>query len=127
MARLVLAISGLIFLAFGLAFLADPLRFLGTLGPLTASPDLVTDLRAIYGGLNTGLGVGLLASVRVPALHRPGLALIAATLGVVAVGRAAGMLTSGFDRSVTPVFLGLEALGAVLAAVAWWRLGRAAR
>ncbi|MEZ4472468.1 MAG: DUF4345 family protein [bacterium] len=121
MPAFILGLCGLTFLAFGLGFMVAPERLLGTLGPLTATPDLLTDLRAIYGGLNLGLGIGLLAALGRPALHRPALALTACTLGAVAVGRMIGVATTGFERDLTAIFLALESVGAAAAAVAWNR------
>lgn len=61
--RAVLVLSGLLFLAVGAAFLARPVAWAKSLGILLLEPLAVRDFRALYGGLDLGIGCFFLRGV----------------------------------------------------------------
>jgi hypothetical protein len=58
--RLILALSAAAFLGFGLAFIISPAAMAGLVDLLVITPTAHTEIRAMYGGLEIGIGVVLL-------------------------------------------------------------------
>lgn len=124
LAPLALALAALGFVGFGLAFLVAPdLLALVDLAPTTSAAR--SDVRAIYGGMELGVGVLLALAARRPAWWRLGLTAQALTLGGAAVGRLVGVALDGTPRALTGGFAALEVVGTVLAVVALRQLGPA--
>jgi hypothetical protein len=92
---LVLVLAGLGFLGFGLWFLVDPVVPLAAIGIRAEGPAAATEFRAFYGGLELGLGALLLAAAARPAWRRPGLWLVLAANGGIALGRLLGIALDG--------------------------------
>ena len=114
---LLIALAGLGFLAFGLAFLVSPLPTLAAAGLVLEGPIAATELRAFYGGLELGLGGYLLVCAWQPSQRRAGLWLTLASNGGIGLSRLLGLVLSGV---FTPFFalalaweLGLACLAAV--------------
>lgn len=114
---LALGAGALGFIGFGLAFLLVP----GLLGLVELAPATSTarsDVRAVYGGIELGVGAFLAACVRRPTWHRAGLTAQALTLGGAALGRVASLAADGMPRTLALGLGALELLGAVLAIAA---------
>lgn len=94
LAKAVLVLAGLGFLAFGIAIAWAPAQVLGGVGISGTAAGLV-ELRAFYGGLELGLGAFLLACARRPEWSRPGLWLVALVNGGIGLTRLAGIALSG--------------------------------
>ena len=62
-ARLVLIGSGILFVMVGLAFLIDPVGWAEKVEISVASSVAKTDIRALYGGMDFGIGCFLLYTV----------------------------------------------------------------
>ena len=95
MGRIVLIVMGILWVLFGVLGLISPAVVVGGLGIELPTADAVTDVRAIYGGLQIGIGLYFFYCSRSAELIRPGLialALIAAGFGV---GRSFGILVDG--------------------------------
>lgn len=122
-ATLLIALAGLGFLGFGLAFLVSPLPTLAAAGLVLEGPVAATELRAFYGGLEVGLGVFLLACAARPAQRRTGLWLTLASNGGIGLARLLGLAVSGVFTPFFAVALVWELGFACLAAVC---LGRGA-
>lgn len=119
--RLALLLNGLAFLGFGLIFAGWPDQMLGLLDLRIDTGAARTDLRAIYGGLESGFGLWLLLAARSDDLRRPALISVAlATLGLVC-GRGLGLLMDGADRA--NLLLGSSELCALLLSLAGLRAG----
>ena len=80
LARITLVLSGLAFALAGLAFLAAPAAMTGNVGVELTSVTADNDIRAVYGGLEIGLGIFFLVCLRRPEWFRPG--VLAATLAL---------------------------------------------
>ncbi len=91
----VLALAGLGFLGFGLWFLVDPIGPLAANGISASGAPAATEFRAFYGGLELGLGALLLAASLRPAWRVPGLWLVLAANGGIALGRLVGVAVDG--------------------------------
>jgi len=96
----VLTIAGLGFVAFGVIFLCWPDMVMPGVGIQAMQPQAHVEIRAMYGGLELGLGV-LLLMCFAPARQRFGLQLSLASYGGLGLARALSMLMVG----VTTPFL----------------------
>ena len=125
--RIVLAVSGLIFGGFGVAFLLWPsqmaLRVRIPLVTMTGT----TDVRALYGGLEIGFGVFLLAASSRRAWALPGLAATLCALAGMGLARALGIALDGRPEPITWALLASEVSGAAIAAIALLLERRGAR
>ena len=100
LARLTLWLGGLGFLGFGIAILIAPEVVLAGAAIEVGNANAMIELRAFYGGLEIGLGLLLLLADRQPRWRRPGLCLVLAAYGGIAIARMLGMwlgqTSSGF-------------------------------
>ena len=124
--KAVILVDALIFLGLGAVMLYDPLPLLAGVGVGAVGPESVagsTELRAMYGGLELGLGLFCLLGLLRPAYLAPALAMSTLALAGLGAGRLAGILLA----APTPLLLKLllsEVVSAGLNAVAWWRIER---
>lgn len=124
-ARIVLWLSGLGFIAFGAAFMLDPLGTLAATGIVLSGDLAAAELRAFYGGFELGVGALILAS-DLAARHRPyGLMLAFGAYGGIAIGRVIGMVAGSVATPFLWFALAVEVVLAVLASIALMRLRRA--
>lgn len=125
LARFSLFLSALMFAAFGLWFLADPVgsaRLVEIVLPTTTAR---IDFRATYGGLNLAIAALLLLAALRPAEHaRAGLLLQIAALAGYAGGRLAGMAADSAAPMPMPVILAFEIGGVGLGVIALLRASR---
>lgn len=120
--RFTVVITGLVFLAFGLACLAAPAAvMLAATGASVIHPVALIDLRATYGGMSLGVAVILFLLSTNPALIRVGLIAVLALMLGMAGGRAAGMLVEPSSNTVMTLYLVLEIATASLSVVLLYR------
>jgi len=115
--RIILAFTGCIFALYGLVCLANPATPAGYAGMEIAQASASTEVIAMYGGLQTALGVLLVAWAWRPHLVVPALVLVLVTVGGLALGRGSGLLRNGSDAYNLGA-VGYEATTAILAAIA---------
>lgn len=121
-ARIVLWLSGLGFIAFGAAFMFDPLGTLAATGIMLSGDLAAAELRAFYGGFELGVG-GLILASDLAARHHPyGLLLAFGAYGGIAIGRVIGMVAGSVATPFLWFALAVELLLAVLALAALLRL-----
>ena len=114
-----LYVAGLVFGLTGLAFLLQP-AWVPAIRELTnPSADALNDARAIYGGLEAGLGVFFLACAPRARLHEAGLLAAAAVGGVAAMSR---FVAFAMVAGTPPAHLAYGALDGIGALVAVWML-----
>jgi hypothetical protein len=106
--RIFLGLSALVWLPYGLWCLLDPAQLSGTAGVVFQSATGSTELRAMYGGLQAGLG--LLAGLAVfrASLVRPALIALVFLTGGLATARLLGVALDGGFSSYTAMGLGFE-------------------
>ena len=114
---IVITIAGLGFVGFGVVFLCWPEVMLPGLGILTPDLQSQIEIRAMYGGLELGLGI-LLLSCFAAERQRFGLQLSLASYGGLGVARALSMLVMGIATSFLWFALVWEGVIAVLALLA---------
>ena len=112
-----LSLAAVVFAGAGLAFLGAPgLLVLVDLAP--ATPTARSDVRAVFGGLELGIGAWLALCVRQPAWHRPALVAQALAFGGLAAARLLSLIVDGVPRAVTFALWAPELSGLALALLA---------
>lgn len=119
--RLFLAIVILMLGGFGIGFLVRPSRFANLIDLRLDSTTAISDVRAVYGGLEIGLAIFLAWCAIDPTRIRLGLGVTAIVFGAVAASRLVGML---LDRPVTSMTVKIFAVEAVTAIIAILLAGR---
>lgn len=110
------------FVGIGVLYLAQPELLNVYAGP--PGPGQRTEIRAIYGGLEFGLGLFLGWAARARERVQTGLVLLGLVLTGITLGRIVGLVVEG---TIDPVNLGAgigEGAGALLA---WWALRASGR
>lgn len=109
-----LVFAGLVFLGFGVAFMGWPAELFEALGEPLTSPAARTDVRALNGGLQLGVGAYILRAVFYPADRRAALLLGLFCYACLAVGRFVGLVLDGSMSRVSLGLLAAETLGALI-------------
>ena len=119
-ARILLGTNGAAFALYGLACVISPEIVGGYTGMELPNPGSLTEVAAMYGGLQAGLGLVFLSSALRPARAGDGLRLMVVLLGSLALGRTVGLLAYGYSAyNVSAlVYESLVALSA-FAAIKW--------
>lgn len=95
--RLVLAVIALAYAGFGFAFLSRPDEMASMIAIAFGTSGARTDFRAMYGGLEFGVGVFLLLCALRRQFVRLGLFASACALIAMATARTMGLMLDGFD------------------------------
>ncbi len=122
---IVLWLSGLQLVGFGVAFLIDPLKTLGSTGIQLEGALAATELRAFYGGLEVAVGLLLIAWTINPARRTEALWLNLAIFGGIGVTRVVAMLLSGADTTFLRFAATVELVTAIATAACLWARLRA--
>jgi hypothetical protein len=118
--RRIVAIAGPLAILSGVICAAVPAT-LGEHVGISATPSGLTDMRAVYGGMQIGLGAFLLWCRSDPARTLPGLLALGLALGGVALLRIVGLLVDQEPNAVHAANLALEA---GTAALVWFAISR---
>lgn len=118
LARISLAITGVLFVVLGLAFLADPGRMAEIVGIEADRGRASIEVRAMYGGFELALGIFFLVATSRTRWFRAALAAQALGFAGLAAGRFVGMTLDGPDRRMLGLAV-IECGGAVLGLVAF--------
>jgi hypothetical protein len=122
--RVFLGFTGLLFAGYGLACLASPAIVADATGMQLATGTASVEVRAMYGGLQTALGLlALLAVVREP-LRSPALLFLGVIFFGLVSGRLIGIAVDPEPGSYNFIAAGYEAASA---AIAFALLPRSAR
>jgi hypothetical protein len=113
--RIFLAAMAIVWLPYGLYCFLDPSALRTMAGVTATTPTAMTELRAMYGGLQSAIGaLALLATVRRD-LERPALVMLAALLPGLAAARLLGLVLDGSWSSYTAMGLAFEIPGSLIA------------
>jgi hypothetical protein len=115
--RILVSIGGPLAILSGVACAVATGPLLGMAG-ITATPAGLTDLRAIYGGLQIGLGVFLLWCRSDPARTTAGLLALGLPIACVGALRVIGLLIDGEPNAFHAANLALEVGTTALVAIA---------
>lgn len=107
-ARLFLALTALMYVAFGVWSITDPVGMTQRLGVEIGGPSGVFELRGIYGGVSLGLAALCLMGTLIRRFELPALCAIAAYMGGYVLGRGASLISGDSAGSMNWVFAGYE-------------------
>ena len=117
--KIILWISGGVFIAYGLACFFSPALPAGYAGLDMTNGDAFAEIGAMYGGLQAGFGLFCVLAALKPEYTRAGLMLLVICIGLLAVGRLYSTLTGPGDVGFYPWgAMAYEFATATLAAVA---------
>ncbi|MEO7113795.1 MAG: DUF4345 family protein [Polyangiaceae bacterium] len=117
---LVMLVLGAIgFALFGVKWLVNPTGMATPLGIILTNGDATSDARAVYGGMELGLGLFLAYSAIAPARRTQGLAAAAITLAGLGVSRSIGIIAAESVTSGTYALLATDLTGTVLCIAAF--------
>jgi hypothetical protein len=122
LARILLFGNGAVFLLYGLACVFSPNRVAEYSAMELSNASALTEVVAMYGGLQAGIGVLFLYNGFRPARVPAGLSVMVLLLGSLALGRTFGLLIYGMSQ-YNILALVYESLSALLAFVAMRRIG----
>jgi len=115
--RVFLGLSALLWLPYGLYCFFVPGSLADAAGVASQTPTGVTELRAMYGGLEAALGALCALALLRPGLVRPALVALGFLAAGLATARLAGVALDGGLSSYTAMALGLEVPTAAVACV----------
>lgn len=106
--RLFLALMALIFAAFGLVALADPIAMTARLGVDVSGPNAAYELRGIYGGVSLGAAILCAGGALRARLLQPALWFLIVYMGGYVFARAAALLLGPPPTASFAVFVAFE-------------------
>ncbi len=115
MTRATLAIFALLFVAFGLWSLIDPVGMTGRLGVEVSGPSGIFEMRGIFGGVNLGFAGLMAAGALRSDMIRPALWGMVAYFGGYMIGRAASFIAGDSAATSSWGFAGFELFGLLVA------------
>ena len=117
--RAILCVSSLVFITYGIICLVSPAIPTELAGLEMSNGDAFAEVGAMYGGLQTGVGLFCLLAFMKPDFYRAGLVLLVLGIGALALARLFSFLLST-DSFTTYTYAALvyEFATAILAAVA---------
>ena len=127
LALIVTAISAVIFIGFGTAFLLIPATMSTWVGFTVNTPTAMADVRATYGGCELGVGLFLAFCLLRRTWIDAALILQVMTLAGYATGRVLGIAGDGPQQAITYIAFAVEAGGVAIALVALAMLARERR
>ena len=109
--KTILAISALVFIGYGLVSLISPAIPAGYAGLIIDSGDGYAEITAMYGGLQTGLGLFCAMALLKPDYYRPALMVLVFVLGPLALARSFSLLAipESMSGTVTTYTIGAMA------------------
>lgn len=122
--RAIITLSAILFIALGTAFLLWPAAMAAVVEITVSTPTAITDLRAVYGGMNLALGVYFATSIFSEARRKAALLALFAIFTGLAATRVFGIAVDGAQRPITYLLLAGEVIGLILTAIARWRFGQ---
>lgn len=93
--KFVLWVSAITFTAYGLVSFFDPAVPAGFAGLEMTNGNAFAEIGAMYGGLQTGVGLFCLVAALQPSHYRSGLMVLALGIGLLAAGRLYSTLLGG--------------------------------
>jgi hypothetical protein len=116
--RIFLALVGLMFVAFGLWSLVDPLGMASSLGVEVGGPNGAFEMAGIYGGVSLGAAALTLAGAALSGMTRPALWFLVTYMGGYCFSRVVAWVLHGGPTSDFYAFIAFEAAVLVGALVA---------
>ncbi|MEH6590202.1 MAG: DUF4345 family protein [Halioglobus sp.] len=123
MLKLFLGFTGIIFASYGGYLFIEP-QILVDMLDIGDSVPMKVEIRAMYGGLQVGIGLLMLwAVMRTELEQQMAFATLIACFGGLAIGRAGGILIDGGDSYNSPVFI-FESASLLISVYGYFKLKR---
>lgn len=117
--KTILAVSCLVFIAYGLVSLVAPAVPAGFAGLMMSNGDAYAEIGAMYGGLQTGVGLFCLLALIRAEYYRAGLVLLVIGIGALAAARLiSALLTTDLLTAYTWGALVYELITVTVAGIA---------
>ena len=117
--KIVLGVSAFVFMAYGIVSLVSPAIPSGFAGLEMSNSDAFAEVGAMYGGLQTGVGLFCLLALLKSEYYRAGLILLVVGIGALALARSLSTLMAADAVTIyTYGAIAYESATAILAAVA---------
>lgn len=117
--KTLLGVSAFVFMGYGLVSLVSPAIPAGFAGLVISNGDAFAEIGAMYGGLQTGLGLFCALALVKPEFYRSGLILLLIAIGSLALARLVSVLiTTDPVTAYSYGALGYECTTAALALAA---------
>jgi len=126
LARAIVALNALTFIGLGIAFLISPTEMAAIVDLEGTSPLARSDLRAIYGGIELGIGALLLVKLLDGDLA-PALRSLLFIFGAMILSRLFSLFADGMPAQPGTLLLGLEVAAFSSAALGLRMIGRRPR
>ena len=120
--KTILGVSAIILISYGAACLISPATPAAFAGLIISNGDAFAEVGAMYGGLQTGLGVFFLLAFLKPEFYRSGLIVLFLAIGSLAMARLASLLMT--DQILTAYTYGALIYEVATACVAFIALKR---
>ena len=114
-ARIFLLLTALLFIGYGLYCLLNPLSLAETTGMGLTDNTAIIEVRAMYGGLQSSVGLYLLYGCIKPKQTAHTLLVLAFVYGGMAIARAYGLAVDGGDNGYNTSVALFEAINTVIA------------
>lgn len=114
--RIFLALTALMFIAFGFWSITDPVGMTARLGVEIGGTSGVFELRGIYGGVSLGIAVLCALGALRPRIEFAALCAVAAYMGGYVIGRGASFLNGDSAMASNWYFAGFELVMFMIAA-----------
>jgi len=124
--RICLWTNAVLFLSVGIAFALFPLEMAALVEVDAPTAMAKTDIRAVYGGIDLGLGLFFCVCATYPRQAITGLRLGAVVLAAMAITRFSGIVLDGAQPTLTYQLWATELLGAAACLLALRQHARAA-
>jgi hypothetical protein len=122
--RTLLVLFGIGFMLLGLRYFADPTALTGETDVAMPTTKAVMEIRTVYGGMFTGLGLIVTLFGLRKAMLAAGLRVLVAVAATVALARVGAIMLGQAPDPLFAVLLGIEVVGVVLALLALRGLAR---
>ena len=115
--RIILALVGIACALYGFFCLVSPQSVAGFTGMVLSDPSAVTEVRAMYGGLQLGLGLLFIGFALRKGSVQTGLLILIVLMGSLALARLFGLISDGFSSYNLLGFV-FESVSTILSVVA---------
>ncbi|WP_300395915.1 DUF4345 family protein [Henriciella sp.] len=117
--RLFLALIAILFVAFGLWSISDPIGMTSQLGVTVGGPSAAFEMRGVFGGVSLGAATLTAAGAINPSrFQRPALYFLLAYMGGYTLSRLISLILGDSATSSGWIFAGFEVLSFLLAGLA---------